>query len=88
MFKNKTHHMQTPEGKQAATEARRKWALEQPPKGAPVVFVIRLDEGEQPFGWEIRKYGSFVLSRSETGFGTQLLAQMAGETALTALMTA
>ncbi len=27
-------------------------------------------------------YGSFVLSRSETGFGTQLLAQTAGETAL------
>ena len=60
---------------------------EKHPTGSPRIFVVRL-EGENSFGWEIRKYGSFVLSRSEMGFGTQLLAQTAGETALVALMTA
>ena len=80
MSNNQAHHLQTPERKQAAIEARRRLAA-QNPTSAPKLFVVRLI-GAQPFGWEIRKFGNFVLSRSETGFGTHLLARTAGEKAL------
>ena len=76
----------SPQAKRAAIEARRRLA-EQSPPGAPQVFVVRL-AGTQPFGWEIRKFGSIILSRSETGFGTQAIARTAGEEALTALTSA
>lgn len=75
-----------PQARQAAIEARRRLAAKHP-TGSPQIFVVRLT-GSQPFGWEIRKFGSFVVSRSDTGFATQSLAQKAGEEALVALVSA
>ena len=72
--------MNTPEGRRAASEARLRWAEEQPDVGEPTVFVVRL-VGPKPFGWEIRKYGGIVQSRSDVGFVTQLAACSAGEMA-------
>ena len=81
MSNDQTHHMQTPDGKRASIDGRRRREAALPAKDAPQVFVVRL-VGSKPFGWEIRKFGSIVLSRGATGFGTQLLAQKAGEHAL------
>ena len=72
----------SPQAKRAAIEARRRFAEQNPP-GAPQVFVVRVEDAQ--CGWEIRKFGSLVLNRSETGFATQLLARTAGEKALAAL---
>ncbi len=72
----------SPQARQASIKTRRLAA--KPPTGTPQIFVVR-HAGAQPFGWEIRKFGSFVLSQSETGFATQLLAQKAGENALASL---
>ena len=56
--------------------------------GALEVFVVRIVGPTQPFGWEIRKFGSFILNRSEIGFPTQLEAKTAGEKALVGLTSA
>ena len=69
----------SPEAKQAAIETRRRNLAKNPPSKLQV-FVVRLADAQ--FGWEIRKFGSLVLDRSETGFGTQLLALEAGKWAL------
>ncbi len=53
--------------------------------GALEVFVVRMVGPTQPFGWEIRKFGSFIVNRSEMGFPTQLEAKTAGEKALVGL---
>ena len=86
MSSHQTHHMQTPEGRRISAEGRRRRLAALPAKDAPQVFVVRL-AGAMSFGWEIRKFGSFVLSRSQTGFETQLLAQTAGDKAI-AVMSA
>ena len=83
---NMTKRLLSPQARQAAIDSRRRLAAINPSTGTPQIFVVRL-EGAQPFGWEIRKFGSFVLSRSETGFGTQVLARMDGEGALAALIS-
>ena len=80
MSDNPRKRFLSPQAKQAAIEARRRLAEQNTP-GAPQIFVVRL-KGAQSFGWEIRKFGSLVLNRSETGFATQLLARTAGEQAL------
>ena len=49
------------------------------------VFVVRCSAPSLLYGWEIRKFGSIVLSRSETGFPTSSLARIAGEEALSAV---
>ncbi len=68
----------SPQARQASIKTRRLAA--KPPTGTPQIFVVRLSDAQ--FGWEIRKFGNFVLDRSQTSFGTQLLAQKAGEKAL------
>ena len=86
---NSNRHLQTPEGKRIAAEGRQRWAAKRPPADAPKLFVVRLGAGPRlQFGWEIRKFGSIVLSRSDVGFGTQLLAQTAGEKAMTEISAA
>ena len=77
----------SPQNRQAAIEARRHLAAKHP-TGSPQIFVVRIVGPTQPFGWEIRKFGSIVLSRIETGFGTQLLAQTAGDEALATFTSA
>ena len=76
----------SPQARQAAIEARRRLAAAKSPTGSPQMFVVRF-AGPQAFGWEIRRFGGFVLSRSETGFRTLLLAQTAGEQALAFLVS-
>ena len=56
--------------------------------GTPTIFVVRLAGPNQPFGWEIRKFGSFLVSKSDKGFRTQSEAQTEGEKALVTLISA
>ena len=81
MPESKTHHMNTLEGRRAASEARLRWVEERPDVGEPAVYVVRL-AGVKPYSWEIRKYGGIVLRSSEIGFETQSMARAAGEEAL------
>ena len=81
MSNGRTHHMQTPEGKRHSAEARRHASAQRPATSAPEVFVVRL-ASSKPYGWQIRKFGSFVLSRSAAGYATELQARTAGENAL------
>ena len=75
--------MNTPEGQEVSRNARRRATAEKPPVGAPRLFVVRLGAGSNVrFGWEIRKFGSFVLHRSETGFETHQEAEQAGQESL------
>ncbi len=86
MPEQKSYHMNTLEGRKASAAGRRRALAEKPPRDAPRLFVVRLGAGPTLcYGWEIRKFGSIVLNRSETSFETQLLAQMAGEKALTTM---
>ena len=78
----------SPQARQAAAETKRRLCEEKSPVGAPKVFVVRMVGPRQPFGWEIRKFCSFIVSRSDKGFTTQLEAQTAGEKALVALIAA
>ncbi len=74
----------SPQARQAAIQTRQLNAKQ--PTGTPAIFVVRLADTQ--FGWEIRKFGNFVLDRSQSSFGTQLLAHKAGEKALAALISA
>ena len=85
MSNDQSHYMHTPEGKRASIEGRRRREAGLPAIDAPAVFVVRL-AGAKPFGWEIRRFGNITLSRSETGFGTQVLAQEAGANALKTML--
>ena len=56
---------------------------ERPATGQPRLFVVRLGAGPTlRFGWEIRRAGSVVLSRSDEAFPTFPQAQDAGLRAL------
>lgn len=48
------------------------------------VFVVRLPPPSMGFRWEIRRFGSLVLSRSETEYPTSAEAKAAGEAAMAA----
>ena len=78
--------MQTPEGKQASVEGRRRREAGLPEIDAPAVFVVRL-AGAQAFGWEIRKFGGIVLAKSDERFATSQEAQIAGQTAIAARLS-
>ena len=43
-----------------------------------MVFAVRLPPPSTGFGWEIRRFGSFVLSRSEAEFRSSAEALAAG----------
>ena len=49
------------------------------------VFVVRCPAPSLLYGWEIRKFGSIVLIRSEIEFPTSSSARIAGEEALSAV---
>lgn len=60
--------------------------VQRPSIGQPKLFVVRLGAGPTlRFGWQIRRAGSVVLSRSEEGYSTFQQAQDAGLQALTSL---
>ena len=79
MPNNQTHHMQTPEGKQASVEGRRRREAGLPEIDA-AVFVVRW-AGAKAFGWEIRKFGGIVLARSDERYATAQEAQITGQAA-------
>ncbi len=60
-------------------QARRK---ERRDARTPQVFAIRLPWPSNRFGWEIRRYGCFVLLESGISFGTLAEARAAGEAML------
>ena len=83
MSGDQIHHMQISESKSTSAEGRRRWTAERLSRAAPRLFVVRLGAGPAlRFGWEIRKFGNFVLSKSEAGFATLLEAEIAGEKVL------
>ncbi len=84
MINDQTRHLQTPEARRLAAESQRRRLAELPAKGTSQVFVVRFANAQQ-YSWEIRKFGGLVLNRSETAFGTQLLAFEAGRQALAEL---
>ena len=81
MRTDRTHHMLSPESRAAASEARRRRYAERPDVKAPQVFIVRLAVDHR-FGWEIRRFGNIVLSRSVETYGSPTLARTAGERAL------
>ena len=86
MLKGETSHLLTRARIAAATESRRLHYANRPKVEAPQVFVVRLAVDNR-FGWEIRRFGNFVLSRSVETYGTAMLAETAGKTALADMPT-
>ena len=76
----------TPAARKAGLEARRENAVSKQDLMTPAMFVVRQSGRNQLYGWEIRRYGGVLLSRSESGYATALLARSAGEAALTAMV--
>lgn len=78
--------------KKAFTEAARAAALakrrEIASLGKPLdaqVFVVRRSAPSLLYGWEIRRFGSIVLSQGETGYQTLAEAREAGDKELAAI---
>ena len=67
-----------------AAEARQKAFDQRREETIRKVFVVRLPPPSTGFGWEIRRFGSLVLSRSETEFATSAEAKAAGDAAMAA----
>ena len=65
MSENPKTRMLSPQARQAAIASRRQRIAAQPARNAPAVFIVRLGAGQDlGFGWEIRKFGSFVILKS------------------------
>jgi hypothetical protein len=71
-----------PSTQKRARENRKKAFVQRRAEVLQKVFAVRLPPPSVGFGWEIRRFGSFVLSRSETEFPTSAEAKAAGEAAL------
>ena len=84
MVNSQTNPMRTLEGIAAAKESRRLHYANRPDVGAPQVFIVRFAVDHR-FGWEIRRFGNIVLSRSVETYGSPMLAKTAGERALVAM---
>ena len=83
---NRRHLTQA--ARDAAAAARRAKAMVPHDSTAPQVFIIRLASFPMPFGWEIRRFGGLVLSRSDMGFPSMASARSAGEGTLAAMVPA
>ena len=70
----------------AALEVRREKILLKNDLLTPTLFVVRHCVYRQLFGWEIRRFGGVVLSRSEIGYVSQSQARLAGQIALDAMV--
>ena len=71
---------------EACAAARRAKAMVPHDSTSPQVFITRFATFPMPFGWEIRRFGGLVLSRSPMGFPSMASARSAGEETLTALV--
>ena len=69
----------------AGLEARHENAVSKKDLMTPALFVVRQSGQGQLLGWQIRRFGGILLSRSETGYATSFLARSAGEAALTTM---
>lgn len=70
----------------AALQVRREKAVAKEDLTRPALFVVRQTPSSQRFGWEIRRFGGVLLSRSEAGYDTQSQAQTAGARTLAAMV--
>ena len=86
MIKQTSRHYFTPAARKAGLEARRENALTKKDLMTPALFVVRHRDQGQLFGWEIRRFGGVLISRSETGYANSFLARSAGEIALTTVV--
>lgn len=68
----------------AATLTPRRQGADRQPASTPRLFIVRF-LGSPRFEWQIRKFGSVIVSRSEQGFSSEDQARAAGETAFTKL---
>ena len=76
--------LNSPEVQDRAGEARRKSVENRRAEALQKVFAVRLPPPSTGYGWEIRRFGSIVLSRSEAEFPTSAEAKVAGEAAMAA----
>lgn len=74
----------TDAARKASREARLRRRLVALDPNRPEVFVVRGDEDEHRFAWQIRRFGGVVLSRSHTPYHSILEAEAAGHEALKA----
>ena len=74
--------LNSPEVQDRAGEARRKSVENRRAEALQKVFAIRLPPPSAGYGWEIRRFGSIVLGRSEAEFHTSAEAVEAGEIVL------
>ena len=66
----------------AGLAKRREIALSAKGMMDPELFVVRCPFPSLPFGWETRRYGSIILSKSACGYETIAGARAAGELAM------
>ena len=78
----------TQAARDAVVAARRAKAMIPQDSTAPQVFIVRLASFPMPFGWEIRRFGGLVLSRSDMGFPSMASARSAGEGTLAVMVPA
>lgn len=70
------------EAARAAAQAKRQDLARHPrDKHAPELFVVRPTPTSTAYGWETRRYGSLVLTRSPAHYETVAGARAAGELA-------
>ena len=70
-----SRHDRACEGRKRSISQRREDALQQ-------VFAVRLPPPSTGYGWEIRRFGSFVLKRGTDRFDTAAEAKAAGDAEL------
>ena len=75
----KTRCFSTAAAREAGLAKRHESALLTKDKMAAELFVVRCPLPSLPFGWETRRYGSIVLSKSEHGYETIAEARAAGQ---------
>ena len=67
--------MKTSSGRDDTVEGCARKKAGRPASSTPTLFIVRLRAGPRfCFGWELRRFGYVVLSRSEIGFSSELEA--------------
>lgn len=78
-YRPKARRVPSEAARLAAVAKRREMAMIVKDKARPEVFVVRLPPPSRLFGWEIRRFGSVVLSRGGEGYPSLAEARRAGE---------
>ncbi len=70
-----------PVTRESASDVRRQAFVERRQASDSMVFVSRVPPPGKGFRWEIRRFGSIVLERSEVDYETIAAARLAGDEA-------